>query len=297
MPEDGYLQQSTSAPGESSQPAFSRTGYARLEAGLSPAGKSFLRRQDVCYPFHICRPFYFDGDPNGMATVYLQSCAGGIFDGDDLRQSVSLEANTGLHVTTQASTIVHETPGCGAEQVTELRAAAGCFLEYLPDPLILFPGVRLKTRLAVELDPDAVAILADSFLCHDPSEQGKAFDSLFSETKITITGKGLVALDRFAITGSDLQARLVGANGPYIAQGSMVILPGRAAIDPLLNDLQAQLADYPGTYAMASRLSRDAGIWLRILARDAVALRRVQRMVWITARRILVGREPAVRSK
>ncbi|MDY0883742.1 urease accessory protein UreD [Dongia soli] len=297
MPEDGHLQQQPVAQAELSRPVFGRTGYARLEAALSPAGKSFLRRQDVCYPFHICRPFYFAGDPNGMATVYLQSCAGGIFDGDDLQQAVSLEENSGLHVTTQASTIVHETPVSGAEQRTELRAAAGCFLEFLPDPLILFPGARVKARLAVELDPTATAILSDSFLCHDPSEQGRVFDHLFSETKITITGKGLVALDRFAISGSDLQGRLTGANGQYVAQGSMVIIPGRMGPDTLLSELQATLANCPGAYAMASRLSRDAGIWLRILARDAVALRRIQRMVWITTRRMLVGREPAARSK
>jgi hypothetical protein len=33
-----------------------------------------------------------------------------------------------------------------------------------------------------------------------------------------------------------------GANGQFVAQDSMIILPGQTAIDPVIDDLQAGLA-------------------------------------------------------
>ena len=40
-------------------------------------GRTYLDRQFASYPFHVCRPHYFPHDAPGMATLYLQSSAGG----------------------------------------------------------------------------------------------------------------------------------------------------------------------------------------------------------------------------
>ena len=63
---------------------------ARLAFALSPGGVTYLRKQHVSYPFHICAPFHVEGDPPGMASLYLQSCAGGVFEGDHLNLDASL---------------------------------------------------------------------------------------------------------------------------------------------------------------------------------------------------------------
>ena len=46
--------------------------------------KTFLVKQYTPHPFHITRPFYVDGDPDSMATLYLQSSSGGLYGDDDL---------------------------------------------------------------------------------------------------------------------------------------------------------------------------------------------------------------------
>jgi urease accessory protein len=178
-----------------------------------------------------------------------------------------------------------------------LRTGAKSFLEYLPDPIILFPHARFSTRLTVELAPTATAVLSDSFLWHDPAGAERSFDTLSSETRISIEGLGLVALDRFEIGGEDLLRRMVGINAGYRAQGSMAVITGGKSTPSLLDSLQQALALQEGAYAMASSLPYKAGYWVRLLATDAVVLRRMQQMVWRLVREALTGQEPVLRRK
>lgn len=84
-----------------------------------------------------------------MPTLYLQSCAGGMFEGDDLCLRIEAGAGTSAHVTSDASTIVHSMEQEAAAQCLEIRAREGAFLEYLPDPSILFPRARLDSRVQI----------------------------------------------------------------------------------------------------------------------------------------------------
>ncbi|MEY2823540.1 MAG: Urease accessory protein UreD 1, partial [Pseudomonadota bacterium] len=72
-----------------------------------PDGATGVGRQLVGYPFHLGRPLKFSGDPIGMSSLYLQSCSGGIFEGDDLGLRFLAQAGTQAHLTSAASTIVH----------------------------------------------------------------------------------------------------------------------------------------------------------------------------------------------
>ena len=51
----------------------------QLQFAPSPSGRTYLSHQFSRYPFHICKAQYLDAEPSDMATVYLQSSAGGIF--------------------------------------------------------------------------------------------------------------------------------------------------------------------------------------------------------------------------
>ena len=83
------------------------SGRADITFGREPGGQTFVKRQFAAYPFHICRPHYFAGDPAGMVTLYLQSLSGGIYEHERLSLSVAAQPRTRVHLTSQASTIVH----------------------------------------------------------------------------------------------------------------------------------------------------------------------------------------------
>lgn len=262
---------------------------ARL-AFSATRGRTFLARQFTPHPFHITRPYHDPRDPEGMATLYLQSSSGGIYRGDDLGLSVSLAPEAQVHLTTQSSTIVHDTRGGEtARQDVELRVGEGSWLEYCPDPTILMTGAAHVNRVSAELGAGATLILSDSQLCHDPLGMTRPFDRLDSELRIT-GPQGPLLIDRFSLDGADWLRR----TGGYECSGLTLVAGGASSVGAAM--LEA-LDALPGVYAGLSVLAdRDIEI-IRFLAADGVALTKALSLSWSAAREALTGRAPPRRPK
>ncbi len=269
---------------------------AALRFARAPDGRSYIARQRVGYPFHITRPFYLDEAPAGALTLYLQSVSGGIYQGEELSMTCAAGPASAAHVTTQAATIVHRMPAAPARQTVVLEAAEGALLEYLPDPLIMFPGARLTSVLEIEAAPDATVIASESFAHHDPGGEDRRFDSFAAELRIRDDGGRLLALERYEVAGESLApGRSQTARWP--AQGSFVVAHRADGRDAMLTALRAALAPTEALYAGVSMLPNDAGIGARLLARDGAHLRAGLEAAWRAVRLALVGAPPLRRRK
>lgn len=275
--------------------AGARQAQAEIEFARAPAGGTYIARQRVGYPFHLGRALHSPADPAGMPTIYLQSCSGGLFEGDDLALSLRAGAQSQAHVTTGAATIVHGMERDPAIHRVDLDVGAGAFLEYLPDPTILFSRACLDTSVHLRLHPGATAIIGDSLLLHDPAGGGTPFGWLRSETRVESTEGRLLACDRFLVSGETFSRRLPGITGASTAQGSLFIL-GAGNASALVDLLRGAL-DQPGCYGGAGLLPNQAGAWARMLAVDAVALRTAMFAAWSAARTVLTGAAPQHRRK
>ena len=192
-------------------------------------GRTYLDRQFASYPFHVCRPHYFPHDAPGMATLYLQSSAGGLYQED--AHDIEIAANDGAcaHVTTQASTIVHSMERGGATLRTTIAVGPGCHVEAVPDALILFPDARLTTGLTVRVHESATAIVGESFLMHDPDASDPntdigSFAAYKANTVVEDWDGARVAADRFRISARDVLAATPGITGGTRAQGLLMVL-------------------------------------------------------------------------
>ncbi|EAQ01523.1 urease accessory protein UreD [Pseudooceanicola batsensis HTCC2597] len=252
-------------------------------------GQTHLMGQHTPHPFHITRPFRHVTDPQGMATLYLQSSSGGLYGDDDLGLTVRLGEGAAAHVTTQASTIVHDARDrAGAQQDVLLEVGPGGWLEYLPDPAILMTGARLNNRVSARLGEGARLIMADAQLSHDPGGDGRPFGRL--DNVVAVTGpQGPLMLDRFGLEGADWLARTGGArcSGMVVAAGADEAGPAMLAAVDALPGLYAGLSVFP---------DRGLGL-LRFLARDGVALSRALSAAWTAARVALTGASPHARRK
>ena len=269
---------------------------AALRFARAPDGQSYIARQRVGYPFHITRPFYLDDEPAGALTLYLQSVSGGIYQGEDLRMTCAADAGSSAHVTTQAATIVHRMPAAPARQAVALKAADGALLEYLPDPLILFPGARLSSVLEIDAAPDATVIASESFAHHDPGGEERRFDRFEAEMRLSDGNGRLLALERYATSGERL-APGAGQAARLPAQGSLVVAHRGPSREAILTALREALPPTDALYAGASALPNEAGIGVRLLARDGAALRRGLEAAWRAVRLVLHGAPPAPRRK
>ena len=77
------------------RPAVGRrlvSGRLDLAFAADGDGRTYLQRQYASYPFHVCRVHYHDKDHPGLATLYVQSCSGGIYEDDRLDLTLATAA-------------------------------------------------------------------------------------------------------------------------------------------------------------------------------------------------------------
>jgi urease accessory protein len=246
-----------------------------------PRGRTYVARQRATHPFHLCRPLYRPGDPPGLCTLYTQGCAGGLFEGDRLAMAFQAGRGSQAHLTTAAATIVHRMPGGGrAEQTVDLEVEEGALLEHWPDPLILFPGSRLVTRLRVRLARGARLIAVESFLTHQLPDDDRPFDWLEGVVQIEAEGTER-ARERFLARGALWRADLPGLMGPHSCQGTVLVLGAGEA--PLAGLRQAFAPAYGG----AGLLPGEVGVMGRVLTGDGPSLRAALQRAWEAARTAL----------
>jgi urease accessory protein len=268
--------------------------FVREPGGI---GRTFARRQRVAYPFHLCRALYLPDDPPGFCTLYVQSCSGGLFQHDRLGVSVHAARDAHVHLTTAASTVCHTMEQGRAEHDVTIAADAGALVEYIPDPLILFPAAHVTSRIDLRVHRDATVIVADAFLAHDPKGAARPFTRLVSSLVLHDDGGRLLTADRFEVDGAVFAQPQVGLQGAATIQATLLVAHARdpaAVLDALRSVLPTPTAP---VYAGASLLPNGAGAWLRALGTDAVALRALMRDGWAAVRTTLTGRAPGLRRK
>jgi urease accessory protein len=251
-----------------------------------------LLRQHVAYPFHITRPFYLDVARPDLATLYLQSAAGGLYGGDDLSLKASFGCDTATCMTTQSATIVHDSRGALARQGVELHLAERAQAVFAPDPLVLFPGAMLHSRVEIHLGAGASALLQDGFASHAPTGLTGCFAHIELEVIVRDAGGRVLVADCGGLSGMafDGSASPLGA---WRACGTTFLL-GAFWAHP--QALQAEL-DALGCYAGAGVLPNEAGMFLRLLARDGGTLARGQHLAFQRGFAALTGHSPAIRRK
>lgn len=281
----------------SAEPCSVTPPQVALSFKRDPSGLTFIARQRTTYPFTLTQPFYLDRAPHGMLTLMLQSISGGVYENERLALDFSVEDGAGVHLTTQGATVVHSMQaGRAATQHISIRAGKGSFVEYLPDPLALFPQARFRSAVHITVEEGATVISGDAFGLHDPEALARPFGSMFNETVFQRPDGQHRCVDRFEMTGHEFVASLPPALRRYQTQGTFWVVSDHDA-EELVTILRAALGPLPDIYAGASILPDDAGVWMRVLAVDAVALRNAFHAAWSAVRVCLTGVAPPSRRK
>ncbi|MGN2412607.1 urease accessory protein UreD [Pseudomonas syringae] len=270
---------------------------AHIAFSKAPSGASYVSRQEVGYPFHLGRTLKLPQDPPGMAAIYLQSCSGGLFAGETLHLHLHAAADTQVHVSTGAATVAHSMLEQPARQTVTLIAEPGALLEYLPMATILFPHARLHSRVDVTLHPNARVMVCDAFCLHTPPGSAGFPGSYRADLHIRCPAGTLLAGDRLAMTGHDLQRRLPGVSGELQALATFMLVGQGLPVEGLKRSLRDALRIVPESYLGVSALPNDCGVSVRIMTADAVALRSALHLAWACARQQLTGIAPRVRRK
>ncbi len=263
----------------------------RFEPG---GGRTVLTRQRAPYPMHLTRPFHLDPGRPDLATLYLQSASGGLYRDDRIALTIEVADGAAAHVTTQASTIVHDTQGLGARQTIRISVGRGAFAAVTPDPLVLFPGAAISTSTEISLHPQAHLIVSDGLFHHDPGAQGRPFDRFATETIVRNLEAAVLMVDRGAIEGAAFLAH-ASPVGRFRAAGTMLLCgPHADRLDPV--DAEACL-HRRGCMGGVTAAPNGAGMAIRILAPDGGTLSRGLEAAFALAFEAALGVPPARRRK
>jgi urease accessory protein len=101
-------------------------------------------------PLRVVRSFV---QPDGSALAHLHNVSGGLLGGDALELDVRVGAGAMVQLTTTGATRIYRPRREALEtsQSTEISVGENALLEYLPDAIIPFAGVRYAQRTNVRL--------------------------------------------------------------------------------------------------------------------------------------------------
>jgi urease accessory protein len=105
-------------------------------------------------PLKMQRAFYPEG-PALCHSVILHT-AGGIVGGDRLLQTIELEADSQVLLTTAAATKVYRSEGERSQQIITLKLGENSYLEWFPQETVIFNQAIYQQDLRVELGENAV---------------------------------------------------------------------------------------------------------------------------------------------
>jgi urease accessory protein len=159
------------------------------------------------------------------------------------------------------------------------------FLEYLPEPRILFPDASLDHVLDLDCAANGSAIVSDAFTVQDPIASRRGFRH-FRSVLTVHRGDDLTAVDRSDLTSIDRWLRRGRS-----AFGTIAMV---AELEPeqqhhLAVAITRSLASVPGLYGAGSVLPDDAGVAVRLAGRDLRSVRGGLGLVRNAFRVILFG--------
>jgi len=234
------------------------------------AGRTFLAKQDVRYPFHITKALHLDAASPALATVLLQSSSGGIYGGDELSLRIAAGRDSHSYVTTQGSSIVHDAKGRSSSMRTKVSAAERSVTVFVPKPAILFPGADFLSFTEVEISDDSDGLVLDAFLPH--TMETSSGDFAFCESTLRGVSEGGTTVlfeDRQRVKGEDY---LLGTNGLSIVFSAYCWGTSADKID--YEELEREWAAL-GAVSGVTELPNDAGRMVRAVCPDGTALDQV----------------------
>ncbi|MEL6214107.1 MAG: urease accessory protein UreD [Pseudomonadota bacterium] len=139
-----------------------------LPRAVGEARVVFKRRDEATvlqdlYQQGCCKVRFPRIDPGEPLQAVLLNTAGGLTDGDQVRQALTWQEDTQAVVTTQAAERIYRSRSEMAVVHNSLEVRAGARAIWLPQETILFEGARLERHWRADLASDAMLFAAETW--------------------------------------------------------------------------------------------------------------------------------------
>ncbi|NVB37524.1 urease accessory protein UreD [Pseudenhygromyxa sp. WMMC2535] len=142
---------------------------------VARGGRSVMTRSRHFGPLRVQRPFYPEG-PAGPCHVYMLHPPGGVVGSDRLELTLRAGPGSQALLTTPGAGKLYRTRGPLATISQRVVAAAGAYVELLPQETIAFRGADALLDTTIELETGARAVGWD-IVCLGRPAAGERFDA------------------------------------------------------------------------------------------------------------------------
>lgn len=283
-----------------------KVGVLQLDFELHN-GTTQLMRHYQKSPLQIMRPLYYNLERPDMPHVFLTSTGGGILQGDRLRTDLRFGPETSAFITTQAASKVYKMDRDYATSVMNIAVERGAHVEYLPEPIIPFERSRIFQQTSVVLDETASLLVGETvYAGRLARDERHAYDIYASDLEVRRPDGTLVALDRVRLSpgagtgdagvgGSGVGGSGVGGLGVLADHDVLsmlyVFVPDATRVTALAETLLDALQGFDETDLIfgVSALPGDAGVWMRLVGNDTVAVAKATTAVAAAAHEFVTG--------
>ena len=255
-------------------------------------GRTIIATSHCTSPWHLLPPIYLDD--TGAAYTLLVNPSGGLVGGDRLSVEMTVDEKAHVLISAPSANRVYRSEGDVSAQDIELAVGPGAILEWLPEQTIPFAGSRFRQTIHATLAPGAMILLWDAIASGRIARGERwAFATLENEIRIT-TASGSALLERYALDpATNLGAIGLAADWDYVASLYVV---NDAATPEVWSRLETRIGLVLDEHAeqVLGGVSQPAvpGIAVKLLAKSAPDLTRIQDALWAAVRAELWGLPP-----
>ncbi|MDF2960962.1 MAG: urease accessory protein UreD [Paenibacillus sp.] len=204
-----------------------------ITAAFSEAGgKTRLSDRYHAYPLKIAKAFPFD---NGQLGVYVMDASPGMMAGDQYVLDWRFGENTDVYITNQSYTKVHPARGEGMDasaarpsrQKQQLTLQRGSYVEYMPEPLMLYKDAILYSSTAICMEPGSALIYSDA-VCPGRTHRGELFQYGLYQNHLTVSyGDELIYCNKQRVQPDAQKLNTIGSWADFTHTGSLCVFSDR----------------------------------------------------------------------
>lgn len=241
-------------------------------------------------PFHLMGDLHHDEQLQDLSTLYIQNPSGGVTQGDRHKINIKVQSGARANVSTQSSTKVYGMEKNLASSSTEIFVNEGGYLEFMPDPTILYEKSRFFKNLQVTLEQGSTLLLSDIVV---PGRLARdeffEFDKYHSKINISY-GNNKIFANNYVLNSESVEPNRNGLMKDFRVLGTMNIISDKFDSDKLNSQVYNDVNQIGKITAASSVLPYNSGIVLKILGDTAQSVQDAINHAWNETRNILFNK-------
>jgi urease accessory protein len=281
----------------------------RISAGFSERdGQTVLGDRYHTYPLKIAKTFSFD---YGQLGVYMMDASPGIMAGDRYEMNWQFGERANVYITNQSYTKVHPARLEGgeasavrpSEQLQTLKLGKNSYVEYMPEPLMLYKDAVLQCSTDVQMESGSTLIISD-LICPGRTHRGEIFQYECYQNQLTVTYEDeLIYCSKQRIKPAEQTLQTIGGWADCTHIGTLYVFGEQAAAafaDSLREHLDieqdaervlaAEITEKPLYYGVS--LTYTKGLVISIMGNKVYEIQSLQDTAWRFIRQRLFSRNP-----